>query len=201
MLIDHPEYIETKLHNQKITSIIASKNLEILYTSAEDGSIFISSITGVANDVPLKLNNFYYFDNKNALDKNIYFTDDDVMYINDSIYRAKVDNIRKKKSAIQGLISEFQSKKEKIIQNNISDFEKQRNELTEILDQKIKDVKEKESEKEKETKKLKDERELEFKKLIDELTEDSNNMSLTSLIDTIITKTGMKEELEHEKKL
>ena len=175
MLIDHPEYIETKLHNQKITSIIASKNLEILYTSAEDGSIFISSITGVANDVPLKLNNFYYFDNKNALDKNIYFTDDDVMYINDSIYRAKVDNIRKKKSAIQGLISEFQSKKEKIIQNNISDFEKQRNELTEILDQKIKDVKEKESEKEKETKKLKDERDLEFKKLKDELDEMKKN--------------------------
>ncbi len=48
---------------------------------------------------------------------------------------------------------------------------------------------------------LSSKKELEFKKLIDELTEDSNNMSLTSLIDTIITKTGMKEELEHEDSL
>ena len=42
---------------------------------------------------------------------------------------------------------------------------------------------------------LSSKKELEFKKLIDELTEDSNNMSITSLIDAIITKTGMKDEL------
>ena len=48
---------------------------------------------------------------------------------------------------------------------------------------------------------LSSKKELEFKKLIDELTEDSNNMSLTSLIDTIITKTGMKDELVNEDSL
>ena len=171
MSIDHPEFIETKLHNQKITSLVVSKNLEILYTSAEDGSIFISSISGFSNDNPLKLSSFYYFDNKNVLNKNIYFSQDEVMYINDNIYRAKIDNLRKKKSVIQGLISEFQSKKEKILQNNVSDLENQRTTLTEILDKQIKDVKAKENEREKETKKLKDERDNQFKKLKEELDE------------------------------
>ena len=63
-----------------------------------------------------------------------------------------------KKSAIQGMISEFQSRKEKINQNNATDLENQRTKLTELLDQKIKEVKDKETEKEKETKKLKDDR-------------------------------------------
>ena len=49
MSIDHPDFIETKLHNRKITSISISNNLEILYTSSEDGSIFISSISGLSN--------------------------------------------------------------------------------------------------------------------------------------------------------
>ena len=88
-LIDHPEYIETKLHNQQITSLAVSKNLEFLYSCSEDGSIFISSISGIANDVQLKLSNFYYFDNKNLIPKNIYFTQEEIMYINDNIYRGK----------------------------------------------------------------------------------------------------------------
>ena len=171
MLIDHPEYIETKLHTQKITSLKVSKNLEFLYSCSEDGSVFISSISGVANDTQLKLSNFYYFDNKNVLPKNIYFTHEEIMYINDNIYRAKVDNLNKKKSVIQGIISEFQSKKEKILQNNINDLEDQRAKLTEILDQQIKEVKEKENEREVETKKLKDEREHHFKKIKEDLDE------------------------------
>ncbi len=48
---------------------------------------------------------------------------------------------------------------------------------------------------------LSSKKELQFKKLIDELTEDSNSMSLTSLIDAIITKTGMKDELVNEDSL
>ena len=48
---------------------------------------------------------------------------------------------------------------------------------------------------------LSSKKELEFKKLIEELTEDSNSMSLTSLIDAIITKTGMKDELVNEDSL
>lgn len=47
---------------------------------------------------------------------------------------------------------------------------------------------------------LSSKKELEFKKLIDELTEDSNKMSITELVDTIITKSGMKEEYEQESK-
>ena len=171
LLIDHPEFIETKLHNQRITSLSVSKNLEILYSSAEDGSIFVSSISGLSNDVQLKLNSFYYFDNRNVLQKNIYFSQDEIMYINDNIYRAKVDNLRKKKSVIQGLISEFQSKKEKIIQNNMTDLENQRTSLTELLEQQIKEVKNKENEKEKETKKLKDERDQQVQKSREELDE------------------------------
>ena len=42
---------------------------------------------------------------------------------------------------------------EKINQNNATDLENQRTKLTELLDQKIKEVKDKETEKEKETKK------------------------------------------------
>ena len=38
-------------------------------------------------------------------------------------------------------------------------------------------------------------KELEFKKLIEELREDANNSSLTDLIDKILVKTGIKEEL------
>ena len=169
MSIEHPEYIETKLHNAKITSLCISKDLEILYSSAEDGSIFVSNISALSNDTPLELKNFYYFDNHNVLPKNIYFTQDEIMYITDNIYQNKVENLKKKKSAIQGMISEFQSKKEKINQNNVNDLENQRTKLTELLEQKIKEVKDKESEKEKETKKLKDEREQQFKKLKDDL--------------------------------
>jgi hypothetical protein len=74
MMIDHPEYIETKVHNSKITSLCVSEDLEFLYTSAEDGSIFVSSISAVSNDVPLELKNFYYFDLNNVLPKkNIFF--------------------------------------------------------------------------------------------------------------------------------
>ena len=169
MMIDHPEYIETKLHNSKITSLCVSEDLEFLYSSAEDGSVFISSICAVSNDVPLELKNFYYFDQNNVLPKKIYFSADEIIYITDNIYQNKVDALKKKKSAIQGMISEFQSRKEKINQNNATDLENQRTKLTEMLDQKIKEVKDKENEKEKETKKLKDEREQQFKKLKDDL--------------------------------
>ena len=171
MTIDHPEYIETKVHNSKITSLCVSDDLEFLYSSAEDGSIFISSISAVSNDVPLELKHFYYFDLNNVLPKKIHFSSDQIIYITDNIYQNKVDSLKKKKSAIQGMISEFQSRKEKINQNNATDLENQRTKLTELLDQKIKEVKDKETEKEKETKKLKDDREIQFKKLKDELTE------------------------------
>ncbi len=169
MMIDHPEYIETKVHNARITSLCVSEDLEFLYTSAEDGSIFVSSISALSNDVPLELKNFYYFDINNVLPKKIFFTSDEIIYITDNIYQNKVDALKKKKSAIQGMISEFQSRKEKINQNNATDLENQRTKLTEMLDQKIKEVKEKENEKEKETKKLKDEREQQFKKLKEDL--------------------------------
>ena len=169
MMIDHPEYIETKVHNSKITSLCVSDNLEFLYSCAEDGSIFISSITAVSNDTPLELKNFYYFDINNVLPKKMYFSSEQIIYITDNIYQNKVDSLKKKKSAIQGMISEFQSRKEKVNQNNQTDLENQRTKLTELLDQKIKEVKDKESEKEKETKKLKDDREIQFNKLKDEL--------------------------------
>jgi GTPase involved in cell partitioning and DNA repair len=148
-----------------------SDDLEFLYSSAEDGSIFVSSISAVSNDTILELKNFYYFDMNNVLPKKIHFSSDQIIYITDSIYQNKVDSLKKKKSAIQGMISEFQSRKEKINQNNTTDLENQRTKLTELLDQKIKEVKDKETEKEKETKKLKDDREIQFKKLKDELAE------------------------------
>ena len=206
MMIDHPEYIETKVHNSKITSLCVSDDLEFLYSSAEDGSIFISSISAVSNDVPLELKNFYYFDMSNVLPKKILFSSDQIIYITDSIYQNKVDSLKKKKSAIQGLISEFQSRKEKINQNNATDLENQRTKLTELLDQKIKQVKDKETEKEKETKKLKDDREIQFKKLKDELLEMKKNFKIvkeqkqnetTKLINCI---KYAKEKFEQKKK-
>ena len=179
MSIDHPQYIETKLHNAPITSLCISKDLELLYSSAEDGSIFVSNISALSNEAPLELKNFYYFDEHNVLQKNIYFTQEDIMYITDNIYQNKVDNVKKKKSAIQGMISEFQSKKEKINQNNVTDLENQRSKLTELLDQKIKEVKDKENEKEKEVKKLKEEKEQQFKTLTEDLAEMKKNFKTT----------------------
>ena len=44
-------------------------------------------------------------------------------------------------------------------------------------------------------------KELEFKELIEDLIKDSNSMSLTELIDSIMEKTRMKEELELDKSL
>ena len=44
-------------------------------------------------------------------------------------------------------------------------------------------------------------KELEFKKLIEELTRDSENLSLTELIDTILDKSGMKKEYSSSKLL
>ena len=67
------------------------------------------------------------------------------MYITDNIYQNKVENLKKKNSAIQPMISEFQSKKEKINQNNVNDLENQRTKLTELLELKVKEVKDKES--------------------------------------------------------
>ena len=72
----------------------------------------------MSNDVPLELKNFYYFDQSNVLPKKIHFSAEEIIYITDNIYQNKVDALKKKKSAIQGMISEFQSRKEKINQNN-----------------------------------------------------------------------------------
>ena len=44
-------------------------------------------------------------------------------------------------------------------------------------------------------------KELEFKELIETLIKDSNSMSLTELIDSILEKTGLKNELEIDKSL
>ena len=44
-------------------------------------------------------------------------------------------------------------------------------------------------------------KELEFKKLVEELTSDSENLSLTELIDTILDKSGMKKEYSSSKLL
>ncbi len=44
-------------------------------------------------------------------------------------------------------------------------------------------------------------KELEFKALIEDLIKDSNSMSLTDLIDSILEKTGLKRELEEDKTL
>ena len=48
---------------------------------------------------------------------------------------------------------------------------------------------------------LSSKKELEFKDLIEDLINDSNNMNITDLIDSILDKTGMKKELEDEKTL
>ena len=44
-------------------------------------------------------------------------------------------------------------------------------------------------------------KELKFKELIDDLVNDSNNMNITDLIESILEKTGMKQELLDEKSL
>ena len=44
-------------------------------------------------------------------------------------------------------------------------------------------------------------KELKFKELIEDLIKDSNNMSITGLIESILDKTGIKKELEEEKSL
>lgn len=44
-------------------------------------------------------------------------------------------------------------------------------------------------------------KELEFKKIIEELTKESESLSLTELIDAVLEKSGMKDELEKEKNL
>jgi hypothetical protein len=93
------------------------------------------------------------------------------MYINDDIYLNKVDSIKKKKSEIQGMISEFQSEKEKINQRHATDLEKQNADLVEYYKKKKKEAEDKEYEKEKEIKKLNNEIEQRTKKLKDDLNE------------------------------
>jgi len=44
-------------------------------------------------------------------------------------------------------------------------------------------------------------KELEFKKIIEELSKEAENLSLTELIDAVLEKSGMKDELEKEKNL
>ena len=74
----------------------------------------------------------------NVLPKELFYSADEIIYITDNIYQNKGDSLKKKKSALQGMISEFQSRKEKINQNNATDLENQRTKLTEMLDQKNK---------------------------------------------------------------
>ena len=167
--INHPEFLETFVHEMKVTSLALSKDLNYLFSSSEDGSIFVSLVTGVSNDLPIIAKNYLYFNEKNIIPKKLYFEYNDVVYLTDQIYESKCDALKNKKSAIQNVISEFQSNKEKLINANSNELDKIRTELTENLEDKVKAVKEKENEKEKETKKLKTEREIQIKNIKDEL--------------------------------
>ena len=167
--IDHPDYTETFLHTGKVNSMVISRDNTFLYSCGEDGSVFVSCISAMTNDTPVTINTFIYFDQKNVLPKTMHFEYQDMVYVTDPIYQAKIDALKKKKSMIQSMISEFITNKEKLIQNNASALEKKRTELTDILEDKVKAVKEKENEKERETKRLKEEREQKIKGLKDEL--------------------------------
>ena len=167
--INHPEFLETFVHEMKVTSLALSKDLNYLFSSSEDGSIFVSLVTGVSNDLPIIAKNYLYFNEKNIIPKKLYFEYNDVVYLTDQIYESKCEALKNKKSAIQNVISEFQSNKEKLINANSNELDKIRTELTENLEDKVKAVKEKENEKEKETKKLKTEREIQIKNIKDEL--------------------------------
>ena len=167
--IDHPDYTETTLHTGKVTSIALSKDCTFLYSSGEDGSVFVSCITAITNDIPVTMQTFIYFDVKNYLPKKMHFDYQDVVNVTDQIYQSKVESLKKKKNAISGMISEFVTNKEKLVQNNAGALDKKRTELTDILEEKVRAVKEKENEKEKETKRLKEERESKIKVLKDEL--------------------------------
>ena len=167
--IDHPDFTETFLHTGRVNSISLSKDSNFLYSCGEDGSIFVSCVSAVTNDTPVTMNTFIYFDQKNYLPKTMHFDYQDVVYVTDPIYQAKIDALKKKKSMIQSMISEFVTNKEKLVQNNASALEKKRTELTDKLEEKVKAVKEKENEKERETKRLKEEREQTIKVLKDDL--------------------------------
>ena len=169
--IDHPQYNEIYIHTSPIVSIVISRDLHLLYSASEDGSVFVSCITCVSNDFPFTINNYLYFNPKNVLPKKLYFNYSDIIYLTDPIYQSKIEDYKKKKNAIQNLIGEFQSNKEKLIQNNANALDKERTNLTEILENKVKAVKEKENEKEKVTKNLKEKRENEIKNIRDELGE------------------------------
>ncbi len=167
--VDHPQYNEIFIHTAPINSIVVSRNLHLLYSCSEDGSIFVSCITCVSNDYPFIITNYLSFNPVNILPKKMYFNYKDIVYLTEPIYQSKIDDFKKKKNAIQNLIGEFQSNKEKLIQNNANTLDKERTNLTEILENKVKAVKEKESEKEKITKILKEKRENEIKNIRDEL--------------------------------
>ena len=167
--IDHPQFNEIFIHSAPINSVVVSRDLHLLYSSSEDGSVFVSCITCVSNDFPFTINNYLYFNTNNIVPKKMYFNYTDVVYLTEPIYQSKIEDFKKKKNAIQNLIGEFQSNKEKLIQNNANALDKERTNLTEILENRVKAVKEKESEKEKITKTLKEKRENEIKNIRDEL--------------------------------
>ena len=160
--IDHPQFNEIFIHSAPINSVVVSRDLHLLYSSSEDGSVFVSCITCVSNDFPFTINNYLYFNTNNIVPKKMYFNYTDVVYLTEPIYQSKIEDFKKKKNAIQNLIGEFQSNKEKLIQNNANALDKERTNLTEILENRVKAVKEKESEKEKITKTLKEKRENEI---------------------------------------
>ena len=167
--IEHPQYNEIFIHSAPITSVVISRDLHLLYSSSEDGSVFVSCITCISNDFPFTINNYLYFNQNNVLPKKMFFDYSDIIYLTDPIYQSKIEDFKKKKNAIQNLIGEFQSNKEKLIQNNANALDKERTNLTEILENKVKAVKEKENEKEKVTKNLKEKRENKIKNIRDEL--------------------------------
>jgi hypothetical protein len=167
--IQHPQFSECFMHSESVVNLIISPDLQFIYSASSDGSIFISSIQAVSNDSLVSINSFASFDNKNFLPKKIHMNYADLIYMTDSVYRTKLENIEKRQTQIQTINSEYMTEIDKLSGENTKEIDRKRNEMNDEIENKRRTVKSLEDEKETLSKRLKDQRQEQVKKFRDEI--------------------------------
>ena len=140
--IDHPNYTEKYLHISKVTHLAISSDLKFIYSAADDGSVYISSLVVYSNDVCItNLNTFNYFDVRNVLNKKVHMNYSDLIFLTDAVYKGKLEDIDKREVEIQTVKSEFMSKLEKYVGENAKEVEKKGTDTNDAIEKKRRDVK------------------------------------------------------------
>lgn len=157
--IDNPFHISNKLHLSKIVRLIVSSDDKYLFSSSEDGSLVISSLTIYNEGEVVKPQSFYYFNTKNILPTTSYMNYSDFTLMTTYNHKEKIIAVQSLKNDIVTKINEFSTTVEKKQSENAKDLEYAKENMNKELNLEREKVKGKERIKEDLSKQLKDTRE------------------------------------------